>query len=75
MLLLYSSIIYRLFYCLGLMSNILLLTDFLYAFMVSMFSYIRYVLFVFVSYTLLLPLSGRDVLSLICVLLSANAGV
>ena len=57
------------------MSNILLLTDFLYAFMVSMFSYIRYVLLVFVSYTLLLPLSGRDVLSLICVLLSANAGV
>ena len=57
------------------MSNILLLTDFLYAFMVSMFSYIRYVLLVFVSYTLLLLLSGRDVLSLICVLLSANAGV
>lgn len=57
------------------MSNILLLTHFLYAFMVSMFSYIRYVLLVFVSYTLLLPLSGRDVLSLICVLLSANAGV
>lgn len=57
------------------MSNILLLTHFLYAFMVSMFSNIRYVLLVFVSYTLLLPLSGRDVLSLICVLLSANAGV